>query len=78
MVVTMHPQSTGRGSRIRLLRNFIEFVLDHGGAEFVRADAIADAVPSGARRSDDQRSTASPTRASVSARFLMFSQDLLG
>jgi peptidoglycan/xylan/chitin deacetylase (PgdA/CDA1 family) len=41
MVVTMHPQSTGRGSRILLLRNFIEFVLDHGGAEFVRADAIA-------------------------------------
>jgi peptidoglycan/xylan/chitin deacetylase (PgdA/CDA1 family) len=42
MVVTMHPQSTGRGSRIVLLRNFIEFVLDHGGAEFVRADAIAE------------------------------------
>jgi len=40
MLVTMHPQSTGRGSRILLLRGFIEFVLDHGGAEFVRADAI--------------------------------------
>ena len=42
MVVTMHPQSTGRGSRIGLLRNFIEFVLDHPGAEFVRVDAIAE------------------------------------
>ena len=42
MVVTMHPQSTGRGSRITLLRDFIEFVLDHGGAEFVRADAMAE------------------------------------
>ena len=42
MVVTMHPQSTGRGSRILLLRDFIEFVLDRGGAEFVRADAIAE------------------------------------
>ena len=42
MVVTMHPQSTGRGSRILLLRSFIEFVLEHGGAEFVRADAVAE------------------------------------
>ena len=42
MIVTMHPQSTGRGSRILLLRGFIDFVLDHGGAEFVRADTIAD------------------------------------
>lgn len=41
MVVTMHPQSTGRGSRIFLLRGFIEHVLDNGGAEFVRADAVA-------------------------------------
>lgn len=42
MVVTMHPQSTGRGSRIGLLGNFIEFVVDQGGAQFVRADAIAN------------------------------------
>jgi peptidoglycan/xylan/chitin deacetylase (PgdA/CDA1 family) len=42
MVGTMHPQSTGRGSRIALLQGFIEFVLDHGGAQFVRADAIAE------------------------------------
>jgi len=42
MVVTMHPQSTGRGSRIGLLRDFIEFVLDYGSAEFVRAATIAD------------------------------------
>lgn len=42
MVVTMHPQSTGRGSRLPLLRGFIEFVLDHGDAGFVRADAIAE------------------------------------
>ncbi len=41
MVVTMHPQSTGRGSRIALLQRFVEFVLDHGGAEFVQADALA-------------------------------------
>jgi len=42
MVVTMHPQSTGRGSRIFLLRGFIEFVIDQGGAELVRVDAIAE------------------------------------
>jgi len=42
MVVTMHPQSTGRGSRIRLLRGFIEFVLNGGRAEFVQADTIAE------------------------------------
>lgn len=42
MVVTMHPQSTGRGSRIRLLRGFIEFVLNSGRAEFVQADTIAE------------------------------------
>ena len=42
MIVTMHPQSTGRASRILLLRNFIEFVLDHGGAEFVPAGVIAE------------------------------------
>ena len=41
MVVTMHPQSTGRGSRIALLRDFVEFVLDHPSAGLVRADAIA-------------------------------------
>ena len=50
MVVTMHPQSTGRGSRIGLLGSFIEFVLDHGGAEFVRADAIADRFRAGSPR----------------------------
>ena len=42
MVVTMHPQSTGRGSRIRLLRGFVEFVLNSGRAEFVQAGAIAE------------------------------------
>lgn len=42
MVVTMHPQSTGRGHRLLLLREFIEFVLDHSNAGFVRADEIAD------------------------------------
>ena len=42
MVLTMHPQSTGRGHRISMLRNFIEFVLDHDGAGFVRADELAD------------------------------------
>ena len=42
MVVTMHPQSTGRGHRILLLRQFIEFVLEHEGVEFVRAEEIAD------------------------------------
>jgi peptidoglycan/xylan/chitin deacetylase (PgdA/CDA1 family) len=41
MVLTMHPQSTGRGHRIFLLRRFIEFVLDHEGATFLRADEIA-------------------------------------
>lgn len=42
MVVTMHPQSTGRGSRIRLLQDFIEFVLNSGRAEFVQAETIAE------------------------------------
>lgn len=42
MVVTMHPQSTGRGHRILLLRDFIEFVLEHEGVEFVRTDQLAD------------------------------------
>ncbi len=41
MVLTMHPQSTGRGHRILLLPRFIEFVLEHGGARFVRTDEIA-------------------------------------
>jgi peptidoglycan/xylan/chitin deacetylase (PgdA/CDA1 family) len=41
MVVTMHPQSTGRGHRILLLSQFIEFVLGHRGARFVRTDEIA-------------------------------------
>lgn len=42
IVVTMHPQSTGRGHRILLLREFIEFVLEHDGVEFVRTDRIAE------------------------------------
>lgn len=42
IVVTMHPQSTGRGHRILLLRQFIEFVLGHEDAEFVRSGEIAD------------------------------------
>ncbi len=42
LVVTMHPQSTGRGHRIGLLRGFLEFVLGHEGALCVRADEIAD------------------------------------
>lgn len=42
MVLTMHPQSIGRGHRISLLREFIEFVLDHEDARFVRTDAIAN------------------------------------
>ena len=42
MVLTMHPQSTGRGHRISLLRQFIEFVLGHRDAGFVRTDQIAD------------------------------------
>ncbi len=42
LVVTMHPQSTGRGHRIGLLRGFLEFVLGHAGASCVRVDEIAD------------------------------------
>ena len=56
MVVTMHPQSTGRASRISLLRNFIEFVLAHPGAEFTRADAIAERYRAG-HQSEDHRET---------------------
>lgn len=42
LTVTMHPQSTGRGHRILILTEFIEFVLSHSDAGFVRADQIAD------------------------------------
>jgi hypothetical protein len=42
----MHPQSIGRGHRISMLDRFIEFVLDHPGAAFVRAEEIADAFRS--------------------------------
>ncbi len=41
MVVTMHPQSTGRGHRIRLLQGFVEYVLAHRGAAFVRTCDVA-------------------------------------
>lgn len=40
MVVTMHPQTTGRGHRILVLREFIEFVRQHD-AEFLRVEEIA-------------------------------------
>ncbi|MEA1901981.1 MAG: polysaccharide deacetylase [Actinomycetota bacterium] len=42
LVLTMHPQTIGRGHRISLLRKFIEFVLDHENAKFVRTDEIAN------------------------------------
>lgn len=42
MVLTMHPQSTGRGHRISLLRQFIEFALGHSGVGFARTDEIAN------------------------------------
>lgn len=42
MVLTLHPQTIGRGHRIGLLRQFVEFVLAHDGVQFVRADEIAD------------------------------------
>lgn len=42
IVLTMHPQSIGRGHRISMLRQFIEFVLDHEEARFVRTDEIAN------------------------------------
>jgi peptidoglycan/xylan/chitin deacetylase (PgdA/CDA1 family) len=41
VVLTMRPQSTGHGHRILLLREFIEFVLDHEGTAFLRTDEIA-------------------------------------
>lgn len=41
MTVTMHPQSTGRGHRILILDEFIEFVLDHRGASFVSTGELA-------------------------------------
>lgn len=52
MVVTMHPQSTGRGHRILLLRQFIEFVLGHSGVEFVRTEQIADRFRAASTPSD--------------------------
>ncbi len=42
MVVTMHPQSIGRGHRILVLSRFIEFALSHPEVTFVRADEIAN------------------------------------
>ncbi len=41
LVVTMHPQSTGRGHRIGLLREFVEFVLGHPAVSCGRADEVA-------------------------------------
>lgn len=50
MVVTMHPQSIGRGHRIAILERFVRFVLEHPGAGFVRADWIADEFRSASRQ----------------------------
>jgi peptidoglycan/xylan/chitin deacetylase (PgdA/CDA1 family) len=36
MVITMHPQCTGRGHRLMMLNEFIEYVLDHSGAGFTK------------------------------------------
>jgi peptidoglycan/xylan/chitin deacetylase (PgdA/CDA1 family) len=41
MVLTLHPQSTGRGHRLLMLREFIEFLKGHPGVVFARADHLA-------------------------------------
>lgn len=43
LTLTMHPQSIGRGHRIGILGEFIEFVLRHDGATFLTAGEIVDA-----------------------------------
>lgn len=41
MILTLHPQSSGRGHRLLMLREFLEFIMDHDGVEFIRADHLA-------------------------------------
>ncbi|MGI9529414.1 MAG: polysaccharide deacetylase family protein [Acidimicrobiia bacterium] len=48
MTLTMHPQSIGRGHRLLVLREFIEFVQGHSGVDFVRADELANQFRDGA------------------------------
>jgi peptidoglycan/xylan/chitin deacetylase (PgdA/CDA1 family) len=50
MVLTLHPQSTGRGHRLLLLREFVEFILGHSGVEFIRADYLASRFRDEAQR----------------------------
>ena len=41
-VLTMHPQITGRPSRLRLLRDFVAFVRSHDGVWFATCAEIAE------------------------------------
>jgi hypothetical protein len=42
LTLTMHPQCIGRGHRIGILSEFIEFVLSHDGAAFATARQLVD------------------------------------
>lgn len=43
MTITMHPQCTGRGHRLNMLKEFIEHLLSHAGARFTTCiDYIRD------------------------------------
>ncbi len=43
-VLTCHPFLSGRPSRIRAIREFVEFALGRGDVRFSRADRLADLV----------------------------------
>lgn len=43
-VLTCHPFLSGRPSRIRAIKEFVEFALDRGDIRFSRADQLADIV----------------------------------
>lgn len=47
MVVTMHPQIIGRGSRLLMLEQFMAHVARHDGAQFVRAIDYVEAWKTG-------------------------------
>jgi peptidoglycan/xylan/chitin deacetylase (PgdA/CDA1 family) len=47
-VLTCHPFLSGRPSRVRAIREFVEFALGRGDVRFTRADELADLVLGGA------------------------------
>lgn len=51
-VLTCHPFLSGRPSRVRAIKDFIEFALSCGDVRFSRADQLADIVLGGAHEQE--------------------------